>query len=321
MKRFMTMLSMVGAMALAVAGGASAAQFHAFGGTGDTDTTTNVYGISNTVLLGQGPALGALISQSSKASSGMVSGFDARSFTQGQRVDGETGMALLSGGLNDQSVVVMQGFLHARMGVNLAGYFVPQMVGSGFQVTPGFAVGCTSGMTGAGGNIARMRVTPALSIAYQSVRLTYRQSPWSLGGGNHAPRDVLFHLYFNGTMHRMTGMGSLTLGAILPDAANPVSDGVVVALKTPRYQGFGMRLAWVCGLVGNAPQGPLNPSRPWDSYNNGVSIGASYHFKKSVTVGVFENSQSNGYGSETSTTITRTTTQGRDIGVTLADRF
>jgi len=317
MKKF-SMLSMVGALfALAVTMGAqaaSAATFHAFAGTGATATTTNTYQMGNTVMLGQGPSLGALISQKSTQSSGMVSGFDAR---------GNAGVMELSGGLNTQAVASMQGFLHVRGGVNLAGYFVPQMVGSGFQVTPGFALGYTSGLTGNGGNISRTRVTPALSVSYESVRLTYRQSPWSLGNGNHAPRDILAHIYFmgNGMLSGVKGMGVLTLGAVIPDTINAVSDGVVIALKTPRYRGFGMRVAYVGGLQGNAPQGPLNVMRPWDSYSRGVTVGAIYHFKRGVTVGIFEGSQGNSSGSMTATTITQTATQGHEVGVTLSDKF
>jgi len=65
-------------------------------------------------LLGQGPALGALISQSSKPNSGMISGFTARNFIQQQRVRGETGTTILSVGLNDQAVPGMQAVLHVR---------------------------------------------------------------------------------------------------------------------------------------------------------------------------------------------------------------
>jgi hypothetical protein len=294
------LLSLAGAVALAVAGGVQAATFHAFVGTGDTATTTKTYGIGNTILLGQPtPPLGALISQSAKATSGMVGGFDAR---------GHAGVVEASGGLNDQAVAGMQGYLHTRVGVNVA---LPY----GFQVTPGFALGYTAGMTGAGGNINRVRLTPALSIAYQNrVHLTYRQSPWSLGAGNHAPRDILVRV-------TKRGMGVLTIGTVIPDTRNAVSKGVVVALKTPRLDGFGVRVIYVGGLQGNAPSGPYNPRRPWDSYSRGVTVGAFYHFHKGVTVGICEGSQNNAYGSETSTQITQTTKTGHDAGVTLSDRF
>ena len=242
MKRFT--LSLAGVFALAVAATASAATFHAYAGTGDVSTATNVYGISNTTLLGQGPVLGALISQKSTQSSGMVSGFDVRSFTQKQRALNETGMTLLSGGLNDQSTSGMQGLLHVRGWVNLSGYFVP---GLSFQVTPGVAVGYTTGILGNGGNISRVRVTPALSIAYESVRLTYRQSPWSYGAGQNAPRDILTHIYFmgDGMLSGVKGVGSLTIGAVIPDTQAAVSTGFVVAVKTPRYRGFGVRVSYV----------------------------------------------------------------------------
>ncbi|MDA8390266.1 MAG: hypothetical protein M0Z76_06015 [Gammaproteobacteria bacterium] len=172
------MKSLAGVLALAIVGAAHAAEFHAYAGTSAVSTTTSTYGVSNTTLLGQGPMAGALISQKSAQSSGMVSGFDARSFTQGQRVRQETGMTEWFGGLNDQSVAGMQGLLHVRGWVNLSGYFLPLTF---IQVTPGFALGYTSGLTGSGGDSSRVRVTPALSIAYQNTaRLTYRQSPWSL---------------------------------------------------------------------------------------------------------------------------------------------
>lgn len=319
MKRFT--LSMVGALAPIVTGAVQAAQFHAYAGTGDTSTATSTYQAGNTVLLGQGPVLGALVSQSQEATSGMVSGFDARSFTQGQRVRGEAGMVLLSGGLQDQAKAGMQALAHVRIGVNLAGDFLPL---GGFQVTPGAAIGYTSGMTGNGGNISRVRVTPALSVSYEhDVRLTYRQSPWSYGPGQNAPRDILTHIYFmgDGMVHSVTGMGVLTIGALIPDTTNAVSDGIVVAVKTPRYRGFGVRLAYVGGIQGNAPAGPFNPSRPWDSYNRGTTLAVSYHFRKGLTVGVFEGSQSNASGSEIATQITQVAKTGHEIGLTLADRF
>ncbi|MHB8252134.1 MAG: hypothetical protein ACYDEV_00185 [Acidiferrobacter sp.] len=227
------------------------------------------------------------------------------------KVRGETGMALWSGGLNDKSVVGMRGLLHVRGWINLSGYFLPLKA---IQVTPGVALGYTSGLTGSGGNISCTRVTPARSIAYANVRLTYRQSPWSVAPDNNAPRDALFHVFFNGTIHRMKGVGSLTLGAVLPDTQAAVSDGFVVAVKTPWYKEFDARISWVGGLQGNAPVGPLNPSRPWDSYNNGASMAASYHFHKGVTVGVFEGSQSNSSGLMTATTITQTAVSGHDVG-------
>lgn len=319
MKRFNTI--MAGVLALAVAMGAQvavAAVFHAYAGTGDISTTTSTYGIGNTVLLGQGPVAGALISQKSAQSSGMVSGFTARSYTQAQRVRGETGIDL-SGGLDAQALSGMQAFLHVRVGVNLAGYFLPI---ESFQVTPGFAVGYTSGISGNGANISRVRVTPSLAIGYKNdVRLTYRQSPWSDGNGNNAPRDILAHIYFYGHLHNVKGMGSLTLGAVLPDTQNAVAVGVVAAVKTPRFDGFGVRIAYVEGLQGDAPAGPYNPSRPWDSYSRGTTVAVSYHWTHGVTVGVFEGSQSNRYGSETSTTITQVAKTGRDVGLTLADTF
>ena len=136
---------------------------------------TRKYGISSTSLLGQGPVAGAMISQKSTQGSGMVGGFDAR---------GNAGVVKLSGGLNTQAVAGMQGLLHARVGVNVA---LPY----GLQVTPGFAVGYSSGIMEGGANLSRMRVTPSLAVAFgQSVRLTYRQSPWALGAGNNAPRDI-----------------------------------------------------------------------------------------------------------------------------------
>ncbi len=115
--------------------------------------------------------------------------------------------------------------------------------------------------------------------------------------------------------------GVLTIGTVIPDTISPASDGFVVAVKAPRLDGFGLCVSYVGGLQGNAPAGPYNPARPWDSYSRGVTVGASYHFHKGVTVGVFEGSQSNSAGSMTATQITQVATSGHDVGVTLADTF
>lgn len=74
-------------------------------------------------------------------------------------------------------------------------------------------------------------------------------------------------------------MGVLTMGTAIPDTVHVATDGLVIGIKTPRYEGFGARAVYVYagGLQGNVPQGPLNPARPWDSYAAGKFLEASYH--------------------------------------------
>lgn len=111
------------------------------------------------------------------------------------------------------------------------------------------------------------------------------------------------------------------MGTAIPDTVHVATDGLVIGIKTPRYEGFGARAVYVGGLQGNVPQGPLNPARPWDSYAAGKFLEASYHVRHGVTVGVYGGDEHNAYATSTTGTITETRTSGRVLGVTVTDRF
>lgn len=297
--------------------GAAMASVHMWGLGDNTSTTTSVYQPQSQFLTGSpGPGPGTLLSQKSTGASGFQGGIQFRSASEKARVMGDTGALLLSGGLDASQVGPGVAFAHARALMAVTGLFVP---GSPVQVDVGAAIGYDMGRTLGGADIARFRVTPSISVAYKAARLTYRQSPWSMPGES-APRDILGHLYFYG-LGPVRGMGSLTVGALVPDVRGVASDGYVVAVKTPRFHGFGARLSYVSGLQGATAQGPFNPARPWDSYSAGESVDVSYQVLRGVDVGLYAAFTHNSSGSATKTAITETSTRSRMVGLTLADHF
>jgi hypothetical protein len=314
MKRF---LSLAAILATALPGVALAG-VHMWGLSDHSTTTTRTYQPNPVFLVGSpGPGAGALISQKSSGANGFQGGIAFRTASEKARVMGSTGALLLSGGLDEARVGVgNSAFMHTRMGVDVTSLFLPA---SPVQLGVGAAVGYTMGRTLGGADIARFRVTPALSLAYQAVRLTYRQSPWSIPGES-APRDILGHLYFEG-LGPVHGMGVLTVGALVPDVRTSASDGYVVAVQTPRFHGVGARLSYTSGFQGVTSTGPFNPSRPWDSYSAGESVDVSYQVRPGVSVGLYAALTHNSSGSATKTVITEKSARSRLVGLTLSDRF
>ena len=297
--------------------GVAMASVHVWGLSDNSSTTTSTYQPQSQFLAGSpGPGAGALISRQSSGANGFQGGIQFRTASEKARVMGDTGALTLSGGLDDAQVGPGVAFAHARAAVGVTGLFVPA---SPVQVDVGAAIGYTMGRTVGGADIARFRATPSLSVAYKAVRLTYRQSPWSEPGMS-APRDVLAHLYFYG-YGPVRGMGSLTVGVLEPDTQASASNGFVVAVKTPRFHGVGVRLTYVNAFQGVTSMGPFNPSRPWDSYAAGEFANVSYQVARGLSVGLYAGFTHNTSGSATVSTITETSARGRMVGLTLADRF
>ncbi len=122
-------------------------------------------------------------------------------------------------------------------------------------------------------------VTPSFSIAGQGWKIGYSQSPWGAGGYS-APRVLM------GVVH---GRGvSLSLGAAFPDCPMCAANGAAITLGKivkvgVRADGWGGSVMWVGGeqfqadgmtMPGTLMQAlaPYNPSRPWNSYNPGLTI-------------------------------------------------
>ena len=310
----LTVLAAIMATALP---GAAMASVHVWGLGDNSSTTTSTYQPQTEFLAGSpGPGPGALISRQSSGANGFLGGIHFRTASQKARVMGDTGALLLSGGLDGSQVGPGVMFAHARASVAVTGLFVPA---SPVQVDVGAAVGYSMGRMPGGADIARFRATPSLSVAYKAARLTYRQSPWSMPGES-APRDILAHVFFYG-LGPVRGMGSVTVGALVPDVRGVASDGYVVAVRTPRWHGFGARLSYVSGLQGVTAQGPFNPDRPWDSYSAGESVDVSYQVARGVSVGLYAGFTHNTAGSETTSTITETSARSHMVGLTLADHF
>ena len=314
MKRF---LSLAAILATALPGVALAG-VHMWGLSDNSSTTTSTYRPQTQFLTGSpGPGPGALISRNASGANGLAGGIQFRSASQQARVTGNTGALLLSGGLDEAQVGAgNSAFAHVRTLMAVTGLFAPA---SPVQLDVGAAIGYDVGRTASGGDIARFRATPALSLSYEAARLTYRQSPWSMPGES-APRDILGHLYFEG-YGPVHGMGSLTVGALVPDTRASASDGYVVAVKTPRFHGVGARLSYTGGLQGVTAQGPFNPSRPWDSYAVGESLDVSYQVRPGISVGLYAAFTHNAAGSATRTVITEKSVRSRLVGLTLSDRF
>ena len=293
--------------------GAAVAGVHMWGLSDQGSTTTSTYQPQSQFLLGSpGPGPGALISQKSLGANGFQGGIQFR--TASARVMG------LSGGLAEAQVGLGNAvFVHIRtwMGVTgVTGMFAPA---SPVQLDVGAAIGYTMGRVLGGADIARFCATPELSLAYEAARLTYRQSPWSEPGMS-APRDILAHVYFEG-LGPVHGLGVVTVGELVPDVRGSAADGYVVAVKTPRFHGVGVRLSYTGGFQGVTAQGPFNPSRPWDSYSAGEFADVSYQVRPGVSVGVYVGETHNTSGSATAGTITEASARSRLIGLTLADRF
>ena len=315
MKRF---LSLAAILATALPGAALAA-VHVWGLSDHSATATRTYQPQSQFLTGQpGPGPGALLSQKASGANGFVGGIQFRTASEKARVAGDTGALLLSGGLDTAQVGPgNSAFAHVRVGmVARGGWLTP---GSPVQLDVGAAFGYDMGRTPGGADIARFRATPAVSLSYEAARLTYRQSPWSMPGES-APRDILAHLYFYG-LGPVRGMGSLTVGALVPDVRASTSDGYVVALKTPRFHGVGARLSYTGGFHGVTAMGPFNPSRPWDSYAVGESLDVSYQVRPGISVGLYAAFTHNAAGSATRTVITEKSVRSRLVGLTLSDRF
>jgi hypothetical protein len=308
--------------------GVALASVHMWGMGNQTSTTTGTYQQSTSTLVGQPPAAGALISQQSGSTSGYAGGLEFRSASRlpaaltvsgGLIVDGDKGAVGVGGGLNPVQSGPGVAFVHARTWMGLTGLTGLFMPGSPVQLHVGAAVGYAKGRTNDMADIARFRVTPAVSIGYEAARLTYRQSPWSMPGES-APRDILGHLYFQG-LGPFRGMGVLTVGALVPDVRANAMDGYVVAVRTPRFYGVGARLSYVSGFQGVTNTGPFNPSRPWDSYAAGEFADLSYQAPAGVSIGLYVGVTHNTSSSATTTTITATSVRSHLIGLTLSDRF
>ena len=306
--------------------GAAIAGVHMWGLSDQGSTTTSTYQPQSQFLLGSpGPGPGALISQKSLGANGFQGGIEFRTASQKAGVMGNTGALTLSGGIDEAQVGSgNSGFVHARTWLGVTRLFMPA---SPVHLDVGAAVGYEQGRTLGGADIARFRVTPALSLAYTPAtsggatmaRLTYRQSPWSMPGAS-APRDILAHLYFHG-LGPVRGLGVVTVGELVPDVRGSAADGYVVALKTPRFHGVGVRLSYTGGFQGVTVVGPFNPSRPWDSYSAGESVDVSYDVRSGVSVGLYGAFTHNTSGSETASTITETSARSRMVGLTLSDHF
>jgi hypothetical protein len=305
--------------------GVALASVHMWGMGNQTSTTTGTYQPQSTTLVGQPPAAGALISQQSTSTSGYGAGLSFRSasrlpaaltFSGGLDVDGDKGAVGVGGGLTPVQSGPGVAFAHARTWVGMNGLFDPS---SPVHLVVGAAIGYAKGRTASLADIARFRATPAVSVGYEAVRLTYRQSPWSMPGES-APRDVLAHLYFHG-LGSFHGMGVLTVGALVPDVRANATDGYVVAVRTPSWYGIGARLSYVSGFQGVTNTGPFNPDRPWDSYSAGEFADVSYQVRPGLAVGLYAGFTHNTSGGETSTTITATSVRSHMVGLTLSDHF
>ena len=192
----------------------------------------------------------------------------------------------------------------------------------GVTVNPGFRVGWMGAQSLSGGetyvpgtstsppvttvnltstNGSAIRVTPSLRLAYGPASISYSQSPWGTSGYN-APRVIMGQV-------NMGHVVQVKLGVALPDCpsictgGSGITDGKIISVSLAKW-GWGMNLTDVMGekftqngetVPGTLAQvmAPYNPSRPWDSYNPGVTITLTKALTKNVQAAV-----SYGYESE-----------------------
>ena len=138
-----------------------------------------------------------------------------------------------------------------------------------------------------------LSVTPSLSIGGQGWQIGYSQSPWG-GSGYYSPRVLM------GTVR---GRGvSLSLGMAFPDCPMCSSGGAAIQngqiVKFAVHGGgWGGSLIYVAGEQFEAggsvmpatlmqTLAPFNPSRPWNSYNPGLTLSVSKRLTKNVRVSV-----------------------------------
>ncbi len=138
-----------------------------------------------------------------------------------------------------------------------------------------------------------LSVTPSLSVGGQGWQIGYSQSPWG-ADGYYAPRVL---------MGTVAGRGvSLSMGVAFPDCpmcasgGASISTGKIVKLGV-RGDGWGGSLIYVAGEQFDAggivmpatlaqTLAPFNPSRPWNSYNPGITLSVSKRLTKDVSVSV-----------------------------------
>jgi hypothetical protein len=176
---------------------------------------------------------------------------------------------------------------------------------SGEQATQLLYTGCTPASNGGqpcstitetstaavGGSA--LSVTPSLSIGGQGWQIGYSQSPWG-ADGYYSPRVL---------MGTVAGRGvSLSLGAAFPDCPMCSAGGATISMGKfvkvgVRGDGWGAGLIYVAGEQFEAggqvmpatlaqALAPFDPSRPWNSYNPGLTLSVSKRLTKNVSVAV-----------------------------------
>jgi hypothetical protein len=138
-----------------------------------------------------------------------------------------------------------------------------------------------------------LSVTPSLSIGGQGWQVGYSQSPWG-ADGYYSPRVL---------MGTAAGHGvSLSLGVAFPDCPMCSAGGATISLgKIVKVGvhggGWGAGLIYVAGEQFEAggmvmpatlaqALAPFDPSRPWNSYNPGLTLTVSKKLTKDVSVAV-----------------------------------
>jgi hypothetical protein len=204
----------------------------------------------------------------------------------------------------------------------------------GVMVSPGFRVGWLGAQSVSGGetytpppsgcaycagvtyvnltstNGSALRVTPSLRLGYGPVSLSYSQSPWGASGFN-APRVIMGQVNWGHLLQ-------VKAGVALPDCpsvcqgGSSITNGKILSLSLARW-GWGANITEVAGerftqdgetVPATLAQimAPYDPSRPWNSYNPGVTVTVTKNLTRnmqaSLTYGI-ENESGMGYSAQT----------------------
>lgn len=210
-------------------------------------------------------------------------------------------------------------FIQANVSVTLKPF--------GVTVSPGVAVGWLGAQSLAGGETAgaggvtyanltstngsSVGVTPSLRLGYGPVSLSYSQSPWGTGGYD-APRVIMGTVIWGHLLQVKGGVALPDCPSVCQDGAG-ITAGKIVSLTLQKY-GWDLGFVDVMGekfVRGGATvpatlaqaMAPYDPSRPWNSYNPGVTVTLTKNLTRNVQASVsysYEGESGMGYSAMTS---------------------
>ncbi len=139
-----------------------------------------------------------------------------------------------------------------------------------------------------------IRVTPSLRLGFGPVSLSYSQTPWGTSGFN-APRVIMASGHWGRLLQVKAGVAISDCPSICQGGSN-ITNGKIVSLTLQKW-GWGANVTEVLGekftqggetVPATLAQvmAPFNPSRPWNSYNPGLTVTLTKNLTKNVQASV-----------------------------------